>query len=75
MTKSELIEALAKKQPHLTLTDVDLAVNRAFLPESSIITSSPLLPIWRSYSREEPSALAAQARICAGCALQAHEIL
>ena len=27
MTKSELIEALAKKQPHLTLKDVDLAVN------------------------------------------------
>ena len=27
MTKSELIEALAKKQPHLTLKDVDLAVD------------------------------------------------
>ena len=26
MTKSELIEALAKKQRHLTLKDVDLAV-------------------------------------------------
>ncbi|HEY5138541.1 MAG TPA: integration host factor subunit beta [Methylococcales bacterium] len=27
MTKSELIEALAKKQPHLALKDVDLAVD------------------------------------------------
>ena len=27
MTKSELIEALAKKQPHLLLKDVDLAVD------------------------------------------------
>jgi integration host factor subunit beta len=27
MTKSELIEALAKKQPHLTIKDVDLAVD------------------------------------------------
>jgi integration host factor subunit beta len=27
MIKSELIEALAKKQPHLTLKDVDLAVD------------------------------------------------
>jgi integration host factor subunit beta len=27
MTKSELIEALAKKQPHLTRKDVDLAVD------------------------------------------------
>ena len=27
MTKSELIEALAKKQPHLTQKDVDLAVD------------------------------------------------
>jgi integration host factor subunit beta len=27
MTKSELIEALAKKQPHLTLKDIDLAAN------------------------------------------------
>ena len=27
MTKSELIEALAKKQPHLLIKDVDLAVD------------------------------------------------
>ena len=27
MNKSDLIEALAKKQPHLTLKDVDLAVD------------------------------------------------
>ena len=27
MIKSELIEALAKKQPHLTLKEVDLAVD------------------------------------------------
>ena len=27
MIKSELIDAIAKKQPHLTLKDVDLAVD------------------------------------------------